>query len=240
MPYCPQCGVEYIESTEECSDCQMRIKPLATKGDNCIYCKTVNYPEAVYCWKCGVNRQNVDFDKCIADVTGEVLECRQCFANSAPGSEFCSHCGYLFTGARSCTNHPEIMTDHLCLICRRPVCRKCSKMVNEKIICNDDNNYHFVGNWSIVMVEHDRESLNAALKALEERKIVAVIKDQTDTVQSFIPGQYILLVPIISIKEAEKVLIEEKILYENVCTDCGYEFNGNPNRCPECGEEFAF
>ena len=90
------------------------------------------------------------------------------------------------------------------------------------------------------MIEHDRESLNPALKALEEREIVAVIKDQIDSIGYVIHGQNMLLVPIISLKKAEKVLIEEKLLFENVCTDCGHEFNGNPNRCPDCGEEFVF
>ena len=132
------------------------------------------------------------------------------------------------------------MTDFVCLVCQNPLCKKCGKIINGKFICQEDRHYHFVGNWAVVVVDTHREALEPARLALDDREIYAVIKNQMDTAYPVLTGQFLLLVPAVQLKKAETLLIEEKLLYENVCTNCRHEFNGIPNRCPACGEEFAF
>jgi len=243
MPFCSICGVEYIETAQICTDCQQRLKPIhvsAESGRACVYCKTLNLPEANYCWKCGGSLEEIDFDLVPPGASGNIIECKNCRSKIPLGTDFCIECGYLLDEHRSCINHPGVRSDFLCLVCRQPFCKKCGKFIDGKFICNNDENYNFVGNWVILTSDPQLETLEPARLALEERKIYAVIKDRRDRVQRYLSGQYTLLVPIIQVKKAEKILIEENLLYENVCTSCGHEFNGNPNRCPKCGEEFAF
>ncbi len=243
MPYCTHCGYEYLDTVAVCSDCDRELKEhgnFAESGSPCNSCGSPCGSDDEFCWKCGGSLMQFDCDGNTPVKSRLVHTCENCGAYTAHEKDFCIECGYLRAGSRSCINHPDTMTHFACLVCQKPLCKKCCISKNGQYFCKEDANYPFVGNWVIVKSDPHIEALEPAVQVLDTQEIFAVIKDQMDTVQPYLAGQFVLLVPIIQLKTAEKILIEKSFLYENVCMHCNHEFNGNPNRCPHCGEEFVY
>jgi len=253
VSYCPLCGSEYRDSIKFCTDCQQNILPenLSTEeGVSCLNCGSGNYPDARYCWNCGVFLQAVNVSSLPFSFQGEVMQCHACGADTPVGVDFCVACGYMLTGARSCYRHPEQMTRYVCLICRKPLCTRCGRKINGKFICDEDAHYHIAGNWCTLLSDDDESALNPAMEALNEAELYTVVGSQSaggdewamglfsESMRAEREGRFRLLVPLIQVKDAERVLVDAGFLFENVCGNCGHEFNGSSYRCPQCGEEF--
>jgi len=243
VPYCSHCGFEYIDTVTICTDCVRELKTCGSSAESsspCSSCGTRCDNDDEFCWNCGSSLTQFDFDSNPPVSSHVVHKCENCGNYTSHEKDFCIECGYLRAGSRSCINHPDTMTHFACLVCQKVLCKKCCISKNGKYFCKEDAYYPFVGNWVVVKSDSHVEALGPAVQILDTYEIFTVVKDQMDTVQPYLAGQFALLVPITQLKSAEKVLIEKRILYENVCMHCNHEFNGNPNRCPHCGEEFVF
>ncbi|MFC1562406.1 zinc ribbon domain-containing protein, partial [candidate division KSB1 bacterium] len=229
MSYCPQCGAEYRESAAFCPDCQQTLIPddlSEIRGQNCLNCSTLNDPDAQYCWKCGGYLQAINLDTIPFSFQGEVMQCYSCGKDTPVGIEYCVQCGYLFTGAQSCHNR------FICLICKKPVCRKCSRRVDGRHFCHEDSDYHIIGNWGIVYTSDFEDMMTQVRERLEEGQIYAIIGNQgsstdiwgnglfTENLKGKNEGRFQILVPLIQIKDAERLLVEADILHENICFNC--------------------
>ncbi|MFC1553862.1 zinc ribbon domain-containing protein [candidate division KSB1 bacterium] len=242
MPYCSKCGVEYVDSAIKCSDCGIILKPSyndRSTGKKCLNCGLDNIKDGEFCWSCGQDLEKIDLEKSYLSGSDKVEICGNCNVAIPAGEDFCIECGYILTGQRSCSNHSDKMTDFACMVCGKPFCKKCAKDISGKFICDDDDHYAFVGNWVIIASDTIIESLQPAKLALEDKGIYCVMNDGSVSYRLHHSLGYSLMVPIVQAKEAEKILLEDKLVFENACANCGHEFNGDPGRCPKCGEEFA-
>ncbi|MFC1731988.1 zinc ribbon domain-containing protein [candidate division KSB1 bacterium] len=241
VPYCPKCGVEYVETAIECADCRIPLKQkIYTSEDTvqCAHCRSKNSREANYCTTCGSEMNKFDLESSIFEQGIMAVQCENCNKGIPAGSEYCLECGYFLNDSRSCENHPDLMTDFVCIVCGRPFCENCGKTINDKFVCRDDENYDFVGNWVIAGSDPHMENLEPMVLELENHSIPAVIKKKMDHPYSMQASEYTILIPIIKIRDAEKILSEAGLVYENECGNCRCQFNGSPERCPNCGEEF--
>ncbi len=243
MPYCSECGNEYIDTVASCADCSAALKVRDSSADSAIECNVCGAAAEendTFCWKCSNNLTRFDFDSKQPIHSNVLTQCESCKDYTSAHYEYCIECGYIRAGMRMCVNHPESMTRYVCLVCKKVLCKRCTVARGGKNFCKDDANYPFVGNWVIVQSDTHIEDLQPALQILESNEIFGVINDQMDRAQPYLAGQYALLVPIIHLRDAENILVREGLIFENMCMHCNHVFNGNPNRCPHCGEEFVF
>lgn len=253
MAYCTKCGAEYRESATDCADCTIPLIRSRYKSENsitCFLCGIQNPDDAKYCYDCGGYLQAIDLGSVPLSLQGEKMQCYSCGNDTPLGSEFCIFCGYILTGNQSCNNHPERKTRHVCLVCKKPVCKKCSAKIDERFFCHEHSDYHFVGHWAAVHAADIESELEPVKGALESNKIYVVTGSSgakhrgaahglfSAAIDPISTGRFNLLVPIVQLQEAENILIESGFVFENVCDSCGHEFNGDPVRCPQCGEEF--
>lgn len=252
MPFCSQCGVEYVESAVICSDCGLNLYPDNLNEDNsvsCIECGSANNSDGKYCYSCGSILQEVNLNRLPMTFRGDTIQCDNCDSN-IPVLEFCVECGYLLKGDLSCHNHANNPAKQACLICKRPLCGKCGQNVNGKFICFEDQRYQVEGQWAKILTDDDEKAVNLARETLESLNIYTIIGSKSagsggwslglfsENMYTVNEGSFQLFVPIIQLKDAEKILLKKGLLFENVCDNCGHEFNGDAARCPDCGEEF--
>lgn len=253
MPFCSCCGSEYRDTVTFCPDCSEGLRSENAACDDalmCINCRSLSDPGSSYCWNCGGFLRAIDLNAVPFSFEGEVMECCHCGRSTPLGLHYCIECGYILSQAYPCTNHPDSMTRFVCLICKRPFCRNCARAINGKFVCNEDTHYHMIGNWGVVFSDNREDELAPVQELLVGSGVTAIVASQgeipdkwkmglfMENVQQSAEGRFQLLVPLVQIRDAEKVLIEAEYLYENECDTCGHQFNGDPIRCPNCGEEF--
>jgi len=253
LPFCQRCGAEYRDGVTFCSDCQIELQLGDTNNaDNtaCLNCGSLNEPGLEYCWNCGSYLQAVNLENIPFAFQGDVMQCWNCGRDTPLGIEYCIQCGYLLSNSSQCFNHPDSKTRFICLVCKKPICRKCSREVNQKLFCHDCADYQFIGNWAVIFSGESEQELLPLQKKLEETGIYALIGNRGTFIKPWIlgmfsqgfenddSGRFKILVPIVQVKDAEQILIELEFVYENICSNCRYQFNGNSVRCPNCGEEF--
>jgi hypothetical protein len=63
------------------------------------------------------------------------LTCGQCGEPIKQKDTFCMHCGGLFSDDLLCVNHKSIKAEGVCVICSKPLCKKCGTDVSKVFLC---------------------------------------------------------------------------------------------------------
>jgi hypothetical protein len=67
----------------------------------------------------------------------ELTPCPNCSEEVTKDSDFCPHCGTLFSEAGEviCDEHPQQQASGVCIICRKVLCQECGVQVHGRIFC---------------------------------------------------------------------------------------------------------
>lgn len=103
--------------------------------------------------------------------------CPQCGEEVTEDSDFCPHCGILFPPAENavCEIHQTINATGVCIICRRLVCIKCSKIVRGRTFCVDHMEVEVQQDWARVFESteiNDAELMKSVLEKAQYRVLV--------------------------------------------------------------------
>jgi hypothetical protein len=116
----------------------------------------------------------------------EYIRCGSCNEEITPDSEFCPHCGVLFSGASAekCDTHPANLAQGICIICRTLVCEECGKSVHGRIFCLEHKAVEVQQDWARVFQSTDIND-SGLVKALLESNGFKVLG------QNFAPIGYV-------------------------------------------------
>jgi hypothetical protein len=116
----------------------------------------------------------------------EYIQCGSCNEEITPDSEFCPHCGVLFSGASAekCDTHPANLAQGICIICRTLVCEECGKSVHGRIFCLEHTRVEVQQDWARVFQSTDIND-SGLVKALLESNGFKVLG------QNFAPIGYV-------------------------------------------------
>ena len=80
----------------------------------------------------------------------EYVKCRECQEEITPDSDFCPHCGVLFSGAagQMCDHHPLLPAIGICIICRKLLCEECGSFVRGRFRCADHRKVEVQQDWA--------------------------------------------------------------------------------------------
>jgi RNA polymerase subunit RPABC4/transcription elongation factor Spt4 len=97
------------------------------------------------------------------------VKCPQCLEEITSDSDFCPHCGVLFSGAsgQMCDLHPQRPADGICIICRKLLCEQCEKIVHSRTFCSDHRAVEVQQDWARVFQSTDINESELARSFLE-------------------------------------------------------------------------
>ena len=80
------------------------------------------------------------------------MRCASCNDEITEDSDFCPHCGALFTEAANvlCDEHQDNPAQGVCIICQRLVCEKCGVKVSGRIFCTPHRKVEVQEDWAEV------------------------------------------------------------------------------------------
>ena len=80
----------------------------------------------------------------------DLIQCPSCTEEVTADSDFCPHCGILFDRGVDvfCETHPENTSSGVCIICRKVVCKECSKVVRGRQFCLSHNKVEVQQDWA--------------------------------------------------------------------------------------------
>lgn len=80
----------------------------------------------------------------------ELTKCPQCSNEVTIDSDFCPHCGVLFSDAENvfCDEHPQQPATGVCIICRKVVCKECGIEVNGRNFCLEHQEVEVQQDWA--------------------------------------------------------------------------------------------
>jgi RNA polymerase subunit RPABC4/transcription elongation factor Spt4 len=87
----------------------------------------------------------------------QYTNCPQCAEEITDDSDFCPHCGVLFSGASGqvCDLHPDRPATGICIICRDLVCDACEKIVRGRSFCGGHQNVEVQQDWARIFQSTD-------------------------------------------------------------------------------------
>jgi RNA polymerase subunit RPABC4/transcription elongation factor Spt4 len=82
----------------------------------------------------------------------EYNACRNCGEDVTTESDFCPHCGLLFSSAEEleCETHAGMRATGVCIVCRSLVCARCSKESGRRIFCLEHADTEVQQDWARV------------------------------------------------------------------------------------------
>ena len=168
-----------------------------------------------YCSECGYEyREGTSVcPDCRNPLTpGVRLVCSVCSEPVGPGSTFCTHCGAIQAGALSgaalprCEEHRDRPAAGCCVICRRVLCRACSRMRNGRMFCDNDEHVKSAFRWVVAATRttvYEAEMIRANLEGAE---IPSMLLPQADRMYVTTVGDLAVvevMVPAESLEEAQ-------------------------------------
>ena len=110
---------------------------------------------------------------------GEIryVKCSQCAEEITEDSDFCPHCGVLFSGATEqvCDLHTERPAIGVCIICRKLVCEACEKITRNRTFCSEHRNVEVQQDWARIFQSteiNESEMIRAFLEAAGHKVLV--------------------------------------------------------------------
>lgn len=115
--------------------------------------------------------------------------CDNCKEDVSEKDKFCKNCGAVFESDFKCKNHPDVMADALCLICKNPYCSECIVEVEGKFFCEEHSKYNFnENNWAVIYTTNHDWDANIHKGYLDDMKIPCIIDSKKDTARMLTYG----------------------------------------------------
>jgi len=97
------------------------------------------------------------------------IPCDSCGEDITPDSDFCPHCGVMRATAEevTCSIHHGVPATHVCIICHRPLCRRCRKRKQGKSFCVDHRKVEVVLDWACVFRSNEPAESELVRSVLE-------------------------------------------------------------------------
>lgn len=99
---------------------------------------------------------------------GNSQTCRRCKNRFDKEDDFCPHCGKLQSEELKCANHRTAVAAGVCIICCRPVCRRCGTWVNRRFLCADHADYEIYEGMARVYGVSDEAAAQYVRQCLEQ------------------------------------------------------------------------
>lgn len=170
-------------------------------------------------------------------------ECPQCNAPIETDDDACLYCGTLFRPTR-CGTHPDREAVARCVLCRRPLCRRCDHHRGGGVhLCDEHRHIMVIEGWVQVYSTGDEIEAQLIQDNLESEGIDAQVFSQKDHAFSVGFGGLSpvrILVPIPDYEPALAVLrghVPRTGDVEFGCPECGEAVEPGATRCPACGAE---
>lgn len=110
---------------------------------------------------------------------GEIqyVKCPRCAEEITQDSDFCPHCGILFSAAtrQICDVHPQRPAKGICIICRKLLCEECKKVARSRIFCSEHRNVEVQQDWARIYQSteiNESEMVRAFLEAAGHKVLV--------------------------------------------------------------------
>lgn len=89
--------------------------------------------------------------------TPEYSNCSQCGEEVTRDSDFCPHCGVLFSteSGEMCDTHTQHSAEGVCIICRKLVCKECGGVVRGRTFCLQHRGIEVQQDWASVFQSTD-------------------------------------------------------------------------------------
>jgi len=114
-----------------------------------------------------------------ADVQTDPLFCDECNERVAANDEYCKNCGVTFSDELKCHNHPDDAAEFRCVVCAKPLCAKCSILVNGRYRCENHQHIEIREGWTKVCMVNTFVEAQFVEKFLENHHITSKIFSNT-------------------------------------------------------------
>lgn len=89
--------------------------------------------------------------------SSEYISCSRCGEEITADSDFCPHCGTLFSKAAAlmCDSHGASPAIGICIICRKLSCGQCGKDVKGRFLCREHGEVEVQQDWARIFQSSD-------------------------------------------------------------------------------------
>jgi len=99
------------------------------------------------------------------------LQCEHCTCKVKIDDDFCPDCGTLFIEDVKCSDHSDVKSEGVCVICCEPFCSECGMYVNEIFLCNEHSEYEIYEGMVRVYGSSDSIQVDYAKSCLEQSEL---------------------------------------------------------------------
>ena len=142
----------------------------------CPQCKTEYIENILTCADCHVQLvPELPFDPLAA-----IAECINCSEPITEESDFCIHCGTLFSDDDlRCERHPESSAIAVCIICHRLMCTACAEPKQGRVFCEEHTRVEVSEDWAVAFQSVDYYEANIVRGKLESAGITVNPRNNT-------------------------------------------------------------
>jgi RNA polymerase subunit RPABC4/transcription elongation factor Spt4 len=106
-------------------------------------------------------------------------DCPKCTEEVTRDSDFCPHCGVLFSGARGqmCDSHTDQLATGVCIICTKLVCGSCISVVRGRTFCSNHRKVIVEQDWVRIFQSTDINESEMIRAFLESSGYKVLVRD---------------------------------------------------------------